>query len=105
MKLRKYDRIPVKYRASFSSVSAHGEGMIVDISIGGCRARSAFLTQQDERVGVVIRLPGTENPLYIMRAIVRWTNAQEFGMEFMDMELNDRQRLSKVIATTSDQGN
>jgi len=38
----------------------------------------------------VIRLPEHETPLYVMRAIVRWTNADEFGMEFMDMELNDR---------------
>jgi len=45
----------------------------------------------------VICLPADENPLYVMRAIIRWTVAEEFGLEFMDMELSDRQRLNKVI--------
>jgi len=90
MNLRRYGRLPAEYRASFSTASAHGQGIVVDISIGGCRAQSIFITQQDENLGVVIRLPEHETPLYVMRAIVRWTNADEFGMEFMDMELNDR---------------
>jgi PilZ domain len=97
MKFRRHGRIPVEYSASFSSASARGKGVIVDISLGGCRARSAFSTQEDDRVGVVICLPADENPLYVMRAIIRWTVAEEFGLEFMDMELSDRQRLNKVI--------
>jgi hypothetical protein len=104
MKLRRHDRIRVQYSASLRSASAHGEGVIVDISLGGCRARSPFFSQQDESVAVVIHLPGNETALYVMRAIIRWTNAPECGMEFMDMELHDRRRLNEVIGTTAGHG-
>jgi hypothetical protein len=104
VKLRRHGRVTVEYSASFSSTSAHGQGIVVDISLGGCRARTSLFAQPDDCLGVVIRLPGNENPLYVMRAIVRWTNAQEFGMEFMDMEFNDRRRLNEVIGRTAAQG-
>lgn len=104
MQLRRHGRIPVEYSASFSSASARGQGVVVNISRGGCRARSTFLTQEDDSLGVVIRLPGSANPLYVMRAIIRWTYAQEFGMEFMDMEFSDRQRLNELIGTTAGPG-
>ena len=99
MRLRRYGRKPVEYSASFSSASSIGQGVIIDISGGGCRARSAFLTHEGDRVGVVIRLPKNENPIYVMRSIIRWTNAPEFGMEFVDMEFNDRQRLNELIGS------
>jgi hypothetical protein len=101
MRLRSHGRIPVEYSATLRSASAHGEGVIVDISLGGCRARSPFFSQQDDSVVVVIHLPGKANPLYVMRAIVRWTNAPECGIEFMDMELHDRRRLNQVIEQTA----
>jgi PilZ domain len=93
MKLRRHGRIPVEYSASFSSAAARGQGVIVDISLGGCKARSAFLAQVDDYIGVVIHLSENKTPIYVMRAIVRWTNDPDFGMEFLDMEYNDRQRL------------
>jgi hypothetical protein len=104
MKLRRHRRIAVKYGASFRSAWAQGQGVILNISLGGCRARSGFLTEEDDLVRVVIRLPGNESPLYVMRAITRWTTAEEFGMEFMDMELNDRRRLNDLIGTTAGPG-
>ena len=101
MKLRRYARVPVEYAASFSNASAHGEGVIVDISLGGCKARSSFMTQQDENLlGVLIHPPG-KNPIYIMRAITRWTNANEFGMEFVDTEVHVRERLTEIIGKST----
>lgn len=104
MKLRRHGRMYVRYRASFNSDWAHGEGMVVNISIGGCRARSLFLTHQDDCLRAVIHLPGDKSPLYIMRGIVRWTNSDEFGMEFMDIEHDDRRRLNEVIGNIAGQG-
>jgi hypothetical protein len=94
----------VEYSASFSTASAQGHGIIVNISLGGCRAQSGFLIQEDDALGVIIRLPGRQPPLYIMRAITRWTRAQEFGMEFLDMELNDRRRLNELIGNSAGPG-
>src|SRR5689334_521119 len=72
IRLRRYGPIPVEYSASFSTAYAQGHGIIVNISLGGCRAQSGFLIQEDDALGVIIRLPGRQPPLYIMRAITRW---------------------------------
>ena len=97
MKLRRYGRIPVEYTALFSSALVRGQGLILDISMSGCRARSELTTQKDDWLGVLIHIPGDETPLYITQAAIRWANGPEFGMEFVDMELNDRQRLHQLI--------
>lgn len=65
----------------------------------GCRARAAFLVDPDEYLGLLIHVPGFEQPLYVARAEVRWLEGQEIGMEFIHMELADRQRLGELIRT------
>lgn len=97
MKLRKYGRIAVELAASFSGASFRAPGIIVDISLTGCRVHSELSAQKDESLGVLIDVPGYDHPLYISRAIIRWANAPEFGLEFLQMELTDRQRLHEVV--------
>jgi hypothetical protein len=43
-------------------------------------------------------VPGHDKPLYINQAAIRWANNEEFGIEFIQMELSDRQRLHEVVA-------
>lgn len=97
MKNRKYDRVRVEYSASFSGPSYRAPGIVVNLSMIGCRARVAFLINPDEHLGLLIHMPGDEQPLYVARAEVRWLEGQEVGMEFIHMELEDRQRLSVLI--------
>jgi hypothetical protein len=97
MKLRKYGRIAVELPASFSGASFRAPGIIVDISLTGCRVHSEMAVKKDDSLGVLIDVPGYDNPLYISRAIIRWANVREFGLEFIQMELNDRQRLHEVV--------
>jgi PilZ domain-containing protein len=94
---RKYDRVRVEYSASFSGRSYRAPGIVVNLSMIGCRARVAFLINPDEHLGLLIHMPGDEQPLYVARAEVRWLEGQEVGMEFIHMELEDRQRLSVLI--------
>ena len=97
MKLRKYGRIAVELAASFSGASFRAPGVIVDISLTGCRVQSELSVQKNDALGVLIDVPGWDNPLYISQAIIRWANAPEFGLEFIQMELTDRQRLHEVV--------
>jgi hypothetical protein len=97
MELRKHVRVPVEYLASFSGTSSRAQGVILDLSIDGCRARSDYGVKKDDCLGVLIDVPEYENPLYVSRAAIRWTKVHEFGMEFIQMELSDRQRLVQVV--------
>jgi hypothetical protein len=99
MKQRRYDRVQVEYSASFSGRSYRAPGVVINLSMFGCRARAAFLVNPDEYLGLLIYVPGFEQPLYVARAEVRWLEGQEIGMEFIHMELADRQRLGELIRT------
>ena len=98
MKLRKYGRIAVELFVLLIVVSSRGQGIIVDISLTGCRVHSQLAVKKNESIGLLIEVPGHDKPLYINQAAIRWANNQEFGIEFIQMELSDRQRLHEVVA-------
>lgn len=97
MNLRKHDRISVDYPSVFSGGARRGNGVILDLSSDGCRVSSASLVRQGDLLGVLIEVPGYEHSLYITRTIVRWANDHEFGVEFLLMDLPDRQRLDHMV--------
>ena len=97
MEHRNYDRIGVEYSAAFSGSSYRANGTVLNLSMVGCRCRTGFAVQKGESLGLLIHVPGYEHPLYVALAEVRWSQGQEFGVEFIHMELEDRQRLAQVI--------
>ena len=97
MDQRKHDRVCVEYTAAFSGQSYRAPGTILNLSIVGCRARVPFVVKKDECLGVLIDVPKYERPIYVARAEIRWSDGREFGMEFIDIELEDRQRLGETI--------
>ena len=97
MEQRKHGRVQVEYAASFSGTSLRAPGTILDLSVVGCRARCSFIVKKDDYLGVLIDVPRYEHPLYIAHAVVRWSHDHEFGMEFIQMEWVDQQRLSELI--------
>jgi PilZ domain len=100
MESRKHTRHLVEYVGSFSGERINAPGIIVDLSSAGCRARSAAEFNHGEYLKVLIDIPRYENPLHIPLAVVRWSRAQEFGMEFIQMEQDDHRRLREVIRQT-----
>jgi hypothetical protein len=97
MTLRKYGRIAVEYPVSLSGASFRAQGVIVDISLSGCRIHSNVVVKKDDALGVLIDVPGFDTPLYISQAAIRWASPKEFGLEFIHMELNDRRRLHELL--------
>jgi PilZ domain len=100
MEKRRYDRVRVEFSASFSGNSYRATGTVVSLSLFGCRARAAFIVSPEEYLSLLIHVPGSDHPLYVARAEVRWLEGQEFGLEFIHMELNDRRRLSEIIQSS-----
>ena len=91
MEQRKHDRVHVEYAASFSGPSLRAQGTILDLSVVGCRGHSSFVPKRDDFLGVLINVPRYQHPLYVAHAVVRWSHEEEFGMEFIHMELVDQQ--------------
>jgi hypothetical protein len=97
MEQRGYDRIGVEYSAAFSGTSYRANGTVLNLSMVGCRCRTGFSVKKGESLGLLIEVPGYDYPLYVALAEVRWAQGQEFGVEFIHMELEDRQRLAQLI--------
>jgi PilZ domain len=94
---RKHARLGTEYRASFSGERIRAQGVVLDLSVAGCRIRSAVEFTEGEYFGVVIDVPRYVNPLDVPLAVVRWSNGQECGMEFVQMEPDDQRRLRELI--------
>ena len=104
MKLRKFGRIAVEFPASLSALTFRGTGIVLDISLTGCRIQSQMAIKKDDLLGLLIEVPGCDKPLYVNQAGVRWTSNEEFGLEFRQMELNDRQWLHELVERNSRPG-
>jgi hypothetical protein len=81
----------------FGDEEFEGEGKTLDISTNGCRAT----TPVDLRAGMVLKLslflPDHNWPLRVDRAIVRWVDGPEFGVEFTTIRLAQRERLRALV--------
>ena len=97
MEQRRHERVRVEYPAALSGSSYRAKGTIFNLSISGCRVRTPFMVKEDDCLGVLIDIPKYDRPLYVSLAEVRWSDGEDFGMEFIQMEMEDQQRLGETI--------
>ena len=95
---RQHRRFPVQFRSSFSSVNlVGGEGMLVDLSVRGCRVESKTPVRPGTELLLRIHLSQNDVPLEIAVARVRWSQDLRFGVEFLDVQNEAWKRLCRVI--------
>ena len=90
MEKRKCPRFPVMLPTVFFGERAGG-GMVVDVSLEGCRIRSAVPMQKGDYVQIRIDLIG--DTLTGDLAVVRWSRTDEFGIELIRMAPDQQARL------------
>lgn len=97
---RRHPRFPVQFKSSFSSVNVvGGEGALADLSVRGCRVESRIEVKPGTELQLTIDLPDESSALEIAVAIVRWSRAGAFGIEFMDMKDEQWKRLGRFMKT------
>ena len=100
---RKHPRFPVQFRSSFSSVNLiGGEGLLLDLSVRGCRIESRTPVQPGTELRLHIHLSQGGDLLEITVARVRWSHDQRFGAEFLDIHNEAWRRLCRVIKDLED---
>jgi hypothetical protein len=81
----------------FGEDDFEGEATLLDISASGCRASSSIPVE----IGMILRLsiflPDHQWPLRINQALVRWIDHKEFGLEFIDITMAQRERLRTLV--------
>ena len=107
MELRGAPRYRVEFHSLFSSAElVAGEGVGLDLSVRGCRVRVSGL-ESPTRVSLwtelQVRLILPENddysPVDVERAVVVWTEGNEFGVEFVQLADEASERIRRFVST------
>ncbi|MGH7227740.1 MAG: PilZ domain-containing protein [Nitrospiraceae bacterium] len=94
MELRQHPRVRVRFRSSFSAPQmAAGEGLVQDLSLGGCRVESPTPVQPGTELELRIAVPQEMTPVAVERAVVRWARGREFGVAFLSLRPPEQDRL------------
>ena len=95
---RAMPRIRVQFRATFcSSPTLEGTGVLLDLSLGGCRIESPVTMEQGVALELRIYAHNIEWPLMIQGASVQWVSGKTFGLAFFQVTIAEQQRLGQVV--------
>jgi hypothetical protein len=98
MVVRKHPRFAVQLPVSFSTEEVDADGTVYNLSLGGCRVESDHPMQGGEYVALRLRVSYDESPISIQVAVVRWSVGGEFGLEFLVIAEEEKERLRVVLA-------
>ena len=90
-------RFRVQFRTTFSASSTvEGAGIILDLSLGGCRIESPVLVEPGMSLELLIYAPDLDRPLAIEAANVQWVSGHTFGLAFF--RITETDRLGRMIS-------
>ena len=97
MDLRKLPPIRVHFRSFSAGGQLDGEGTVRDLSAEGCQIDSDTRVQSVTGLELWFFLPDHDRPIRVHLAELRWTRGRVFGLEFLSMRAEDRERLGRVL--------
>ena len=94
---RVYPRFPLFYPVIFGGAPFVGEGILSNLSLMGCSVMCdrEVLCGSDVRVSVL--LPHQTPALSIDLGTIKWVQGCQFGVEFLRLPLEARQRLNRML--------
>ena len=94
---RTYHRFPLFYPVIFGGAPFVGEGILTNLSLLGCSVMCdrEVLCGSDVRVSVL--LPDQTPALSVDLGTIKWVQGFEFGVEFLRLPLEARQRLNSTL--------
>ncbi len=92
-------RHKIACRAFFSGSGLEGEGLVNDLSKTGCKLQCQTIPEAGASLKVDLFLPDYPRPLKVERGVVRWVKGDTFGVEFVDIQASQRERLRVFLGT------
>lgn len=86
-------------RTFFAGGGLEGEGRVNDLSKTGCKIACETAPSVGTSLKVDLFLPDYPRPLKVERSVVRWVKGDAFGVEFVEMQASQRERLRVFLAT------
>ena len=96
---RKHRRHPINFQGIYSSGSVQvKDAVVLDLSMGGCRVSSPIPMPPDTAIALQIRAHQAA-PIYVHRAIVRWTRGYACGVQFQELPKDESKALTHLLFT------
>lgn len=94
---RIYPRYPLHYPIMFGGAPFIGEGILTNLSFRGCSVLCdrEVLCGRDVRVSIL--LPDQVQALTIECGTIKWVDGHQFGVEFLRLPDETRQRLNRRL--------
>jgi hypothetical protein len=97
MEGRKHTRFAVQLPVSFSGDQLSDGGTILNVSAEGCAITSNTVAGVGVYLQLTMQLRGREEPILVDLAAVRWSVATRFGVEFIKIRPEERERLKLFV--------
>jgi len=89
--------MPVNFPATFAAGGVSGQGLIVDISIAGCSFHTEAQLVEGNILRMGLQVSNETPPVNVEAAIVRSIRSGRAGVEFLQFENGERERLQHFI--------
>ena len=94
---RTYHRFPLFYPVIFGGTPFVGEGVLTNLSLMGCSVLCDREVLCGSEVRVSVLLPEQTQALSIELGTIKWVRGHQFGVEFLRLPLEARQRLNRTL--------
>ena len=97
MEGRKHTRFAVQLPVSFRGDQLSRRGTILNLSAEGCAITSETVAGAAAYLQLTMQLREREEPVQVDLAAVRWSFARRFGVEFIKIRPEERERLKQFV--------
>lgn len=94
---RTYHRFPLHYPVIFGGAPFVGEGILTNLSMMGCSVLCDREVLCGSEVRVSVLLPNQTAALSIDLGTIKWVQGEQFGVEFLRLPFEARQRLNSML--------
>jgi hypothetical protein len=102
---REYHRSVTRFPTVFSGGHKQGNGVISDISMGGCALETDTKLFMGSLLRLLVQISDDEPALLIDAAVVRSLRPKAVGLRFMHVRGDERERLRQVVRRLYETGN
>lgn len=102
MAKRIHARAMVHRRVAYRHARGQGEGMLLDLSLQGCRIKGVPSFPCGTRLRLQLWFPDQAQPANVDLAAVRWITGEEFGVRFLEVSQDVRGRIEQVVRLLSE---
>ncbi len=94
---RSHRRFQTHFPVVFSWGQTHGEGVVTDIAMGGCRLKTDVKLTEETPLELTLRVPGSEIEFRVERATVRCVESLFAGLSFARLAGAEKRRLRRFL--------